>query len=49
VGRSAWNTGWKLVIPGITLLGDADDGLDKFISSVSDIKLHLNTYSHSGN
>ena len=31
VGRSVWNTEWTLIIPGQTLLFDADDGLDTFI------------------
>ena len=49
VGRSVWNTQWKLVIPGHTLLNDPKEGLDRFIRSVSDIKLHFVTYSYSGN
>ncbi|MCB1095554.1 MAG: SBBP repeat-containing protein [Verrucomicrobiae bacterium] len=54
-GRSIWNTKWVLIIPGSTLHANADYGLDTFIGSasgdfgVSDIKLMLNTYSHSGN
>ncbi len=31
IGRSVWNTRWLLIIPGTTLLGDADEGLDTFI------------------
>ena len=31
IGRSVWNTRWLLVIPGGTLLQDADDGLERFI------------------
>jgi len=31
VGRSVWNTGWLLIIPGQNLLYDADEGLDRFI------------------
>ncbi len=31
VGRSVWNTGWMLIIPGGTLLHDPDEGLDTFI------------------
>jgi hypothetical protein len=49
IGRSVWNTRWKIVIPGQTLLNDADEGLDRFIDTVEDIKLHLETYSYSGN
>ena len=49
VGRSVWNTQWKLVIPGYSLLNDERAGLDAFINSVSDIELFLRTYSHSGN
>ena len=49
VGRSAWNSQWKLVIPAYTLLNMEDDALDRFVRSVGDIKLFLRTYSHSGN
>jgi hypothetical protein len=49
VGRSVWNTQWKLVIPGYSLLNDERAGIDAFINSVSDIQLFLRTYSHSGN
>ncbi len=49
VGRSVWNSQWKLVIPAYTLLNLEDDGLDRFVRSVSDIQLFLRTYSHSGN
>lgn len=49
IGRSVWNSKWKLVIPGSKLLQDPDEGLDRFIKSVKDIKLHLVTYSYSGN
>ncbi|MGK0238287.1 MAG: hypothetical protein ACI92G_001752 [Candidatus Pelagisphaera sp.] len=49
IGRSVWNTRWKIVIPGRTLLNDADEGLARFIDTVEDIKLHLETYSYSGN
>jgi hypothetical protein len=31
VGRSVWNTGWLLIIPGQNLLYDADEGLERFI------------------
>lgn len=49
VGRSAWNTNWKLVIPAKGLLADEQEGIARFIRSVKDIKLHLKTYSYSGN
>jgi hypothetical protein len=49
VARSAWNTGWKIVIPANTLHNDPQTGLDRFTASVSDIELFLRTYSHSGN
>ena len=40
---------WKIVIPAYGLLSDEQVGLDQFVKSVSDIKLFLRTYSHSGN
>jgi len=49
VGRSVWNSKWKLVIPAYSLLNNEQTGLDNFIRSVSDIKLFLRTYSNSGN
>ncbi len=49
VGRSVWNTQWKLVIPGQALLADPIEGLDRFIRSVTDIQLYLKTYSYAGN
>lgn len=49
VGRSVWNSKWKLVIPGYTLLNDSEEGLDRFIQTVNDIKIYFNTYSYSGN
>lgn len=49
VGRSVWNSRWKLVIPGRTLLNNPDEGLDRFIRTVTDIKLNFTTYSYSGN
>ena len=49
IGRSVWNTKWKLVIPGHKLHGDPNEGLDRFIQSVKDIKLHFVTYSYAGN
>ena len=49
VGRSVWNSSWKLIIPGKALLYDSKEGLDKFIRTVKDIKIHFETYSYSGN
>lgn len=49
IGRSIWNSGWKLVIPGTTLLNDPNAGLDTFIRTVKDIQLYFQTYSYSGN
>jgi hypothetical protein len=49
VGRSVWNSQWKLVIPGRTLLNDPNAGLDTFIQTVKDLQVHWVTYSYSGN
>ena len=49
IGRSVWNTKWKLVIPGTTLLADPNQGLSRFINSVKDVKLYFVTYSYAGN
>lgn len=49
VGRSVWNSKWKIVIPAYMLLDDEQEGLTRFAASVSDIKLFLRTYSNSGN
>lgn len=49
VGRSVWNSQWKLVIPADSLLADPKEGLSRFIQSVTDIKLNFTTYSYSGN
>jgi hypothetical protein len=49
LGRSAWNSRWKLVIPGKTLLADPDAGLERFVRCVNDIKLYFHTYSYAGN
>jgi hypothetical protein len=48
-GRSVWNSKWKLIIPGRTLLDDQNEGLDRFIRSVKDVKLYFMTYSYAGN
>jgi hypothetical protein len=49
VGRSVWNSQWKIVIPGRALLNNPDEGLERFIRTVTDIKLNFTTYSYSGN
>ena len=49
VGRSVWNSGWKIVIPAYELLNNETDGLNRFAASVKDIQIFLRTYSHSGN
>ena len=49
VGRSVWNSGWKLIIPAYTLHANEQEGLNRFAASVSDIKLFLRTYSNAGN
>ncbi len=49
VGRSVWNSGWKIVIPAYSLLSAEQEGLNRFVSTVKDIELFLRTYSHSGN
>ncbi len=49
IGRSVWNSQWKIVIPAHTLLKDEQQGLNNFAATVKDIKLFLRTYSNSGN
>lgn len=49
IGRSVWNSKWKLIIPGKTLLADPNQGLARFLKSVKDIHLYFITYSYSGN
>jgi hypothetical protein len=49
IGRSVWNTQWMLIIPGGTLLNDANQGLETFVNSVSDVKVFFQTYAYSGN
>jgi len=49
IGRSIWNSKWKLVIPGQNLLNDPNDGLARFLASVKDIHLYFITYSYAGN
>ncbi len=47
-GRSVWNTRWVLILAGATLSADPDAGLTRFIDTVTDIKLYLETYSNQG-
>ena len=49
VGRSVWNSQWKLAIPARGLLANEQEAIARFIRSVKDIKLHLKTYSYSSN
>ncbi len=49
IGRSVWNNHWKLIIPGKTLLNDPNEGLERLIQTLDDIKLYFVTYSYSGN
>lgn len=49
IGRSVWNSGWKIVIPANTLLNNEQEGLNRFVRTVKDIQLFLRTYSNSGN
>ncbi|MHB9006230.1 MAG: hypothetical protein ACYDC1_04810 [Limisphaerales bacterium] len=48
IGRSVWNSQWKLVIPGYALLHDPNEGLQRFLQTVTDVKLHFVTYSYAG-
>ncbi|MCG3198491.1 MAG: hypothetical protein GHCLOJNM_02993 [bacterium] len=54
IGRSVWNARWLLIIPGATLLADADRALDLFIhgngnpgEGISDILIFFQTYGYS--
>ncbi len=49
IGRSVWNSKWKIVIPGRELLADPNEGMERFLRTVKDVKLHFVTYSYSGN
>ena len=49
IGRSVWNSRWKLVIPAQTLLADPKKGMQVFIDTVKNIKIHFETYSTAGN
>ncbi|HOW96705.1 MAG TPA: LamG domain-containing protein [Kiritimatiellia bacterium] len=60
VGRSVWNTRWLLIIPGRTLLSDANEAIERFIygakladgtrdgNGIKDIKIFFQTYSIAG-
>lgn len=49
IGRSVWNSKWKLIIPGRTLLSDPYQGMNGFINTVKDVHLYFVTYSYAGN
>jgi hypothetical protein len=49
IGRSVWNSRWKLIIPGGTLLADPNQGMARFINTVKDVHLYFVTYSYAGN
>ncbi len=49
IGRSVWNDQWILIIPGQSLHADPAEGLDRFVQSVTDIRLNFETYGYSGN
>ncbi|MBI1842398.1 MAG: hypothetical protein HYR88_16295, partial [Verrucomicrobia bacterium] len=49
IGRSVWNSKWKLVIPGDTLLNNPNEGIERLLRTLNDVKLHFVTYSYSGN
>jgi len=59
IGRSVWNTRWLLIIPAVSLLGEREEGLARFIdgmpygdnrdgNGVTDIKVYFDTYAYSG-
>ena len=49
VGRSVWNSGWKIVIPAYTLLNNEQEGLSRFARTVRDVRIFIRSYSYSGN
>jgi hypothetical protein len=50
IGRSIWNTKWMLIIPAGGLGGSTfDEGLRRFVNSVTDISIEFRTYSYGGN
>ncbi len=48
ISRSVWNSEWLLIIPGAGLHVDPDTGLKQLAETISDIKLHFQTYSNQG-
>lgn len=50
IGRSVWNTKWMLIIPAGGLGGSTlDEGMRRFVNSVTDIAIEFRTYSYGGN
>ncbi len=49
ISRSVWNSKWKIVIPGSTLLAEPINGMAKFLQQVKDIQLYFDSYSAAGN
>ena len=49
IGRSVWNSRWKLVIPYRSMHNNTTEARNRFKRTVKDIKLHFVTYSYSGN
>jgi hypothetical protein len=50
IGRSIWNTKWMLIIPAGGLGGSTlDEGMRRFVNSVTDISVEFRTYSYGGN
>ncbi len=49
IGRSVWNSRWKIIIPGHTLHANPINGMKSFEAAVKDILIHFSTYSYSGN
>ena len=60
IGRSVWNSKWLLIIPGLELNSNRDEGIQTFINGplsagvrtgngVSDIRIFFQNYSYPGN
>jgi hypothetical protein len=51
VGRSVWNDGWLLIIPGQTLGANASTSLDQLLGTggIKDIHIVFKTFGFSGN
>ncbi|MCG8537028.1 MAG: PA14 domain-containing protein [Pseudomonadales bacterium] len=51
VGRSVWNTEWMLIVPGVALLADQQEGLRRLIrgdgngNGITDIELFFESFS----